>query len=112
MASAAVARPLSHNVLVTDMTPAVANLLEESTIQSLRSVQHRDMQGNLISKFLQSSTGRGTQADLPFQPIPTSPTPPDLALSDRSTPFARSSARLTVDIGEGRRTELVSPRFG
>jgi hypothetical protein len=48
---ALVARPISSNILINDLPPPVANLLEEATIQSLRGVQHRDAQGNIISRF-------------------------------------------------------------
>jgi hypothetical protein len=47
---ALVARPISSNILINDLPPPVANLLEEATIQSLRGVQHRDSNGNVISK--------------------------------------------------------------
>jgi hypothetical protein len=75
--------------------PPDAQMLEQATIGSLRSGQHLDINGNLISKF-NATRGHPRRVLTAFQPIQTFRTQRDLASSDRSTPSGRSKKLLTM----------------
>ena len=46
----------------------VMQALEKSTIESLRSMQHRDIQGNIISTFVEAAIVRGLTDIIPSRP--------------------------------------------
>lgn len=48
MASAQAVQAISNDTILTN-APSVNAVLEESTLAPLRSVQHRDVNGNVIS---------------------------------------------------------------
>lgn len=58
------------------MTVVVAVALEKSTMESIRSIQHRDMNGDIIG--LNHAVSRDFRILMPRQPIPIDPIPPAL----------------------------------
>ena len=75
--------------------PPDAQMLEQATIGSLRSGQHLDINGNLISKW---NVVRNHYCHVltAFKPIQISQTQRDLAWSARSTPSGPSRKPLTM----------------
>ena len=75
--------------------PPDAQMLEQATIGSLRSGQHLDINGNLISKW-NVVRNHLCRVLTTFKPIQISRTQHDLAWSARSTPSGPSRKPLTM----------------
>jgi hypothetical protein len=80
--------------------PPDAQMLEQATIGSLRTGQHLDINGNLISKWNAVHDHSRRVLTTP-KPTQTFPTQRDLAWSDHSTPSGRSRKLLTMAIRGG-----------